>query len=60
MWRKNRAVHGGLDPKCIGVDLNRNWAFHFGGRKPLISLIIARTESNFIFQRKGVLMINVL
>ena len=26
-WRKNRAVHGGA---CVGVDLNRNYAFQWG------------------------------
>ena len=29
MWRKNRAI----DPEtgCIGVDLNRNWGYEWGG-----------------------------
>ena len=52
MWRKNRAVHGGLDPKCIGVDLNRNWAFHFGGRKPLVSLLLQELNQ-ILFSEEG-------
>ena len=30
LWRKNRAI----DPKtgCIGVDLNRNWGYEWGGQ----------------------------
>jgi len=29
LWRKNRADNAGA-PNCKGVDLNRNWPFHFG------------------------------
>ncbi|CAH3025693.1 unnamed protein product, partial [Porites evermanni] len=29
MWRKNRSRQHGS--KCVGVDLNRNWGFHWGG-----------------------------
>ncbi|XP_072944773.1 carboxypeptidase A1-like [Epargyreus clarus] len=29
MWRKNRAWHGG---QCVGVDLNRNFSFGWGGK----------------------------
>ena len=29
MWRKNRSKNGGA--KCMGVDLNRNYPFHWGG-----------------------------
>ena len=29
MWRKNRSRQYGS--KCVGVDLNRNWGFHWGG-----------------------------
>ncbi|XP_057185867.1 carboxypeptidase A1-like isoform X1 [Triplophysa rosa] len=29
LWRKNRSVTS--DPKCFGVDLNRNWDAAFGG-----------------------------
>jgi len=28
LWRKNRSQHSTND--CAGVDLNRNWAFHWG------------------------------
>jgi murein tripeptide amidase MpaA len=28
MWRKNRRVN--KQKKCVGIDTNRNWAFHFG------------------------------
>ncbi|XP_060804967.1 carboxypeptidase B-like [Amyelois transitella] len=28
MWRKNRAWHGG---QCVGVDLNRNFSYGYGG-----------------------------
>lgn len=27
MWRKTRRPHG---PRCFGVDMNRNWDFHWG------------------------------
>ena len=30
LWRKNRADNAGA-PNCKGVDLNRNWPFHYGG-----------------------------
>jgi len=29
LWRKNRADNAGA-PNCKGVDLNRNWPFHYG------------------------------
>ncbi|CAK1555695.1 unnamed protein product [Leptosia nina] len=29
MWRKNRAWHGG---QCLGVDLNRNFSYGWGGK----------------------------
>ncbi|KAG6445100.1 hypothetical protein O3G_MSEX003729 [Manduca sexta] len=29
MWRKNRAWHGG---QCVGVDLNRNFSYGWGGK----------------------------
>jgi len=28
MWRKNRRINSGS--KCVGVDLNRNWDYHWG------------------------------
>ena len=33
MWRKNMAKSPDIKkhPKCIGVDLNRNYPFHWGG-----------------------------
>ena len=30
MWRKNRNKFHGTD--CVGVDLNRNWGVHWGGK----------------------------
>merc|ERR1712080_497128 len=29
MWRKNRCADHDSIEGCIGVDLNRNWGFHF-------------------------------
>jgi murein tripeptide amidase MpaA len=29
-WRKNRGINPGST--CKGVDLNRNWGFHWGGQ----------------------------
>jgi len=29
MWRKNRAANNGTE--CMGVDLNRNFGYRFGG-----------------------------
>ena len=29
MWRKNRAID--RETGCIGVDLNRNWGYEWGG-----------------------------
>ena len=31
LWRKTRSDHGSL-LGCKGVDPNRNWGFHFGGK----------------------------
>ena len=31
MWRKNRVTNKGSS--CKGVDLNRNWGFHWAGKK---------------------------
>ena len=28
-WRKNRAINSGSN--CKGVDMNRNWGFHWAG-----------------------------
>ena len=28
-WRKNRAINSGSS--CKGVDMNRNWGFHWAG-----------------------------
>ena len=39
MWRKNRSRQYGS--KCVGVDLNRNWGFRWGG------------ESVFFLQKRG-------
>lgn len=30
LWRKNRRINNGN--YCVGVDLNRNWGFRFGGK----------------------------
>ena len=39
MWRKNRSRVGGLSslliPLCDGVDLNRNFGYHWGDVSPL-------------------------
>ncbi len=31
MWRKNRA-HYHNDSNCVGVDMNRNWGYMWGGK----------------------------
>jgi hypothetical protein len=36
MWRKNRAPNGYLyreNSNCIGVDLNRNFGYHWMGKQ---------------------------
>ena len=43
MWRKNRSRQHGW--KCVGVDLNRNWGFHWGG------------ESVFFLHKRGQLLL---
>jgi len=30
MWRKNRRINSAPFTKCVGVDLNRNWDYHWG------------------------------
>ena len=39
LWRKNRGDHGSIF-LCKGVDLNRNWGFHFAGKYILHTVAI--------------------
>ena len=32
LWRKTRSPQGVEGHNCTGVDLNRNWGFHWGGK----------------------------
>ena len=32
LWRKTRSPQGVKGHNCTGVDLNRNWGFHWGGK----------------------------
>ena len=34
LWRKNRSINEGT--KCVGVDLNRNWDYNWGGEGQLM------------------------
>ena len=52
MWRKNRSPQG---KNCTGVDLNRNWDFHWGGKSVkctknfLVSKMEWNKHSTFLF-----------
>lgn len=39
MWRKTTSLSSESNPGCKGVDLNRNFGFHFGGLQSILSNI---------------------
>lgn len=47
MWRKSRSVTS--NPKCPGVDLNRNWDAEFGGMFILSFSLVETDPNDFAF-----------
>lgn len=45
MWRKSRSATS--NPKCNGVDLNRNWDAEFGGKFILLFSLVATDLNDF-------------
>jgi murein tripeptide amidase MpaA len=49
LWRKSRSRHNG--DRCIGVDLNRNFDFHWGGKPLFLQLRCIDKKLIKLFQR---------
>ena len=53
MWRKNRnpEYSTSSDPDCIGVDLNRNFDYHWGGKPEEVCLYIRLKKQSIFVNR---------
>ena len=57
MWRKNRKDNGGI-LGCKGVDLNRNWAFHFNGQLHICHVGVHLFFVHFFIYKQILLLLN--